>query len=115
MTPKPTPQLPANPPLSSRELLAATLKSSNGDTLQDLNERKAAVQRRLRRIRKKLEVALLALRPINDDYDSALKEDCNISCRLNIWWRQNRERYQVSETCRHSYREDSTVCEICGS
>jgi hypothetical protein len=25
------------------------------------------------------------------------------------------ERLKASKTCKHSYREDSTVCEICGS
>lgn len=79
----------------TQEQLAATLKSRNGDTLNDLNARLEALSAQVEKARDQLAIAeRTVIKPLRDTVERLTAERQNISCRLNIWWRENRERYQ---------------------
>lgn len=89
-----TTQPPTAPAVGSKDLLAATLKSRNGDTLKDLNEKRSASSARMVIARQNLKVAEDALKPLREEVESAESADINICTRLNIWWRENRKKYE---------------------
>lgn len=86
----------SEPKVRMSELLAATLKSRNGDTLNDLNKRLAAATEKKALARQKYLEAEYALRPLSDAHERAVSEEMNIRTRLNIWWRENRQKYDAA-------------------
>lgn len=80
----------------SKEWLAANLKCKNGDTLKELNDQWSHANSRVVIAREKVLEAEEAIKPLKETYESAVSARMNISCRLNIWWGENRKQYEAA-------------------